>query len=522
MNNKLIKFLSMLLLAVVLIGCNNSGATIDEPQEESKEQEDSVLRVAMSDQPLTLDRHITTALSTEQTVRLINETLVTVDSNYQVTPMLAETFDISEDGKTITFHLREGVKFHNGKEMTSEDVVASMNRWKEHFAIAKEKLENSTFEAVDTYTVELQLDQAQADIMDVLASETSAIMPKEVIDSAEAEGVTEFIGTGPYKFVEWKHDQYLHFTKFDDYQPVDSDADGLAGKKEPTVKDIYIEFVPDSSTKLAGIQTGEYDVALRMPYDNYDDLDSNPDLKTYMDAAGFYSVMYNKKQGPASDFKIRQAINAALDVEEIMMAAFPHEDFHELYSSYMDEAIAHWASDAGSESYNQNDPEKAKQLLEEAGYDGEEIVLLTHREAEFLYDGAVVIQQQLEKVGINLDLKITDSATVKEIREDPNEWDLLMITTSTVTSPAQLLEISPSWVGWMEDEKVINLLSEIEFAPTQEEGKALWDELQAYVWNDYLPITRLGSFRDIYVSSSKVDGFDSSNGPILWNITLQE
>lgn len=233
-------------------------------------------------------------------------------------------------------------------------------------------------------------------------------------------------------------------------------------------------------------------------------------------------MMYNKKQGSAADVKIRQAINAALNAEEIMMAAFPHKDFHTLSSSYMDKNIEHWASDAGTESYNQNDPDKAKSLLQEAGYNGEEIVLLTHREADFLYDGAVVIQQQLEQAGINVELKITDSATVKEIREDPNEWDLLMVTTTTVTSPSQVIEISPSWVGWMEDQKVTEMMESIEVLATQEEAKEIWDELQGYLWNEYLPITRLGNFKEIYASTSQIEGFEIFRGPILWNTKVNK
>src|SRR5690606_33024633 len=105
---------------------------------------------------------------------------------------------------------------------------------------------------------------------------------KEVIDNASDGVITEFIGTGPFKFEEWKQDQYIHYVKYDEYQPVDLPADGLSGKKEALVDEIYIYIVNDSSTRLAGLQTGEYDFAYGIPYDNYDALLADDNLETIL------------------------------------------------------------------------------------------------------------------------------------------------------------------------------------------------------------------------------------------------
>src|SRR5699024_642386 len=229
------------------------------------------LRVAHNAQPPTLDPHMTTAGVTSDMSRIAFETLLTVDFDYQPMPMLAESVEESDENKVFTFHLREGVTFHNGKEMTAEDVVASMNRWLERSGVASEAFGNASFEEVDEYTVVLELEESSSIALDVLASKEqfAAIMPKEVIDEADAEGVKDLIGTGPYEFVEWKHDQYVHFTKFDDYQSVDVPADGLGGKKEALVKDIYFDIVTDASTRVAGIQSGEYDIAFAIPFESY-------------------------------------------------------------------------------------------------------------------------------------------------------------------------------------------------------------------------------------------------------------
>ena len=262
-----------MLLAFLLVGCS-SEASSDGSKTDKSSTKGGELRVALVTQPPTLDQPATTATVSRDTARLMFETLLTTDSNYQAVPMLAESVETSDDGKTYTFHLRKGVKFHNGKEMTSEDVVASMYRWMEKSSIIG-PVEGATFEAKDEYTVVLQLTQPSPLTLDTLASAkmAAAIMPKEVVEAATPEdGVAEYIGTGPFKFVEWKQDQLIHFTKFDDYQPVDAKADGLAGRKEALVDDIYFHIVSDASTRLAGLRSGEYDFAYTIPFDNYEQL----------------------------------------------------------------------------------------------------------------------------------------------------------------------------------------------------------------------------------------------------------
>src|SRR5699024_799889 len=103
----------------------------------------------------------------------------------------------------------------------------------------------------------------------------AAVMPKEVVDSAGAVGVSEFIGTGPFQFAEWKQDQYIHLTKYEDYEPVDLPADGASGKKEALVDDLYFDIVTDASTQVAGIQTGEYDIILDLPNEHYEQVKAN-------------------------------------------------------------------------------------------------------------------------------------------------------------------------------------------------------------------------------------------------------
>src|SRR5690606_30175475 len=112
--------------------------------------------------------------------------------------------------------------------------------------------------------------------------------------------------------------------------------------------------------------------------------------------SGTQNIIYNKKEGIMSDAKLRQAVNAALNTEAIMLASFANENLYELEHGYMSTDQTSWASSAGSESYNQNDIEKAKQLAEEAGYNGEEIIIMTTSDYDYMYNTAVVAQEQLK------------------------------------------------------------------------------------------------------------------------------
>lgn len=421
---KRFKLIAVLLITLLLIACGSKNES--ESKDENEKSEKQELKVALSAQPNTFDPLMNTAVVAGYVSGNIFETLLTLDSKGKPVPMLAESVESSEDGKTHTFKLRQNVKFHNGEEMTADDVVASMNRWAEKNKKAKDQFGEIMFEAEDDYTVTMVIKEYALDIWDLLAgrSQYAAIMPKEVVEAEEAVGVTEYIGTGPYKFVEHKTDQYVHLEKFDEYVMSDEPADGLAGKKEATIDDIYFYFVTDPSTRTAGIQTGEYDIIDNVPYENYEQLNSDSALNTYVSLTGDLMFWYNKRNGLLSDPKMRQAVNTVIDNEEIMEAAFNIEDLYNLDPGYMSADIENWASDAGFEAYNQGDVEKAKQLLEEAGYNGDPITVITSRDYQYYYDSAVVLQEQLKEIGIEVNLENYDWATYLEKLEEDNIWIL--------------------------------------------------------------------------------------------------
>src|SRR5699024_4031175 len=174
-------------------------------------------------------------------------------------------------------------------------------------------------------------------------------------------------------------DQHVHLTKFIDYQSLDDSADGLTGKKEALINDIYFEFVQDPSTRVAGLQSGEYAIAQSIPIDNALLLEATPGLEAHaVSSVSSLLIIPNKAKGFFSDVRAREVLAAILDADEILEAAFSDERFYRLsHGMMLEPQEAHWYSESGKEMYNQKNPEKAKQLLDEMGYDGETIRIVT-------------------------------------------------------------------------------------------------------------------------------------------------
>ncbi|TWI58195.1 ABC transporter substrate-binding protein [Halalkalibacter nanhaiisediminis] len=521
MKSKAIGLIYILVISMFMIGCS-SDSTSQNEEEESEVVTGGDIRVAMNASPPTLDPHMTTATATSEVSRHIFETLLTLNSNYEVVPMLAESFEQSEDGLTTTFELRQGVTFHNGKEMTSADVVASMESWLIRSGKSESTFSGTTFEAEGDYTVIMNLETPSIGALHTMAAPTqfSAIMPKEIIESAPAQGVDEFIGTGPFEFVEWKQDQYIHLQKFENYQSLDANPDGLAGKREALVDNVYFDVVTDDSTRVAGLTTGQYQVGLWLPRDNYDQLSNTPNVVTSVDLYGPQNLIFNKAEGVFTDPLMRQAINAVLNKDEIMLAAFADEVFYRLDHGLMYQEQLDWYSEAGQEYYNQNDQDLAQQLLQEAGYNGEEIRILTSRDYDHIYNTSVVVQQQLEEAGINASLEVYDWATVVQKRSEPSEYDAFITGFVTVTDPTQIVTLDPSWPGFTDDETIRDLLENIRVSTSQEEAKAYFEELQEYNWSTYLTHIKIGDFSLLTGYRNNVEGINFFEGIVLWNTTV--
>lgn len=484
------------------------------------------LHIAFTQEPPTLDMHIGTEATKQMIVRgTIYETLVTRTGDYGTKPELAEEVTSNADNTEYVYKLRQGVKFHNGEEMKAEDVAASMNRWKEHNSNAAEMLGDASFEVVDDYTVKIALDKPCLFVNELIAS-TSAVMPKSVIDDADPTTgyVKSYVGTGPYVFSEWKDNQYISMERFEDYQPYGTKGEfsGNWGYKSAPTKTLYYDVVPDSATMSAGLQTGEYDVAYQLPEDNYDLFTDPSEYTIYKEVSGAFVCVYNKKSGLTQDVNIRQAVNAILNPDDIMMGALSSQEFFRKETSYMGEEMANWYSTAGEEFAFRMDEALAKDYLAKAGYNGEPYRILVNSANKTWCNAAVVVQQELESIGMNVEIVTVDSTTYSAYRSDPSKYEMFFTNALPQAVPSLQIFLSPAWAGFTDDAQIKQSLAEMNASADIASAKKIWDEAQKYCWETYLPVTKLASSFNYSATGAGVKDYVEFNGPVVVNAYAEE
>jgi peptide/nickel transport system substrate-binding protein len=512
--NYVLSFCAMLFL---LSGCSNDAKAGD-----SENISGGELRVALSSEPPTLDTHVTTTLSSAVIGRNIFEALVTLDSDHNVQPMLAETYEILNDGQTINFKLRKGVKFHNGEEMKASDVVASMNRWIQRSSGGKDTFKGAIFEENDEYSVRLEMAQPTSTALLVLAysaGEYPSIMPASVIEGKESEKVTEYIGTGPFKFEEWKQNQHVHLSKFNDYVSRVEPSDGLAGKREALVDDIYCLFVTDSSTRVAGILSGEYDVIADVPIENVDKILNNEETILYNSPWELLNIFFNKKEGLFSNKIAREAVAVGVSKSDILQAAFVNPEYYnKTHHMMLASQESQWYSDIGKDEYDFVDKELSKKLFREAGYNGEEIVIMTSRVYDHMYNAAIVLQEQLNNLGIRTKLEVYDWPTFTERRSDPSTYDLTIMASTPKPEPTSLALMRKDFAGFTDSEELDKIAAKLRQAPSIEEAQKVYDELQAW-FMDYRPVVKIGDADMLYAARKSVSTLIDVDGIVLTNVS---
>lgn len=516
---KLNSFLLIFSLVLVLIACNSDEEISN--VENAPEAGGGELNVALQSVPPALDPHVTASTMTAEMARHIYEPLVAVDENFEVQPMLAD-WEVNDDYTTYTFRLRDGVTFHNGEEVTSEDVIASLERWLSINKKAAMSLgEDVEITAVDDETVQIVHEDTNFLTLETLAmpSQFGAIMPREIAEAAGAEPIQEFVGTGPFKVRDYIADQYLIVDEYEGYVPREEEPSGLAGAKNALVDTIKFEFVSDETTRLAGLLSEEYDIVRNLPYDNYDQLESASNAEPQLSEGGTDVIVFNKKEGIFTDKKARQALQAGLDLEALSIGTYADERFFELNSSLSTENQINWYTEAGREYYNQNNKELFQELLDESSYDGETVRILASNNITH-YNMAIALQQQLESLGMDTSLETLDFSTVLEYREDPAVWDILVIDTPTESNPtlSNYLDSNYEFAGWTNSKEIDEIISQIRKSKSYEENSELVDDLHEAFY-DYVPFIMPSKRYLLAGVSTNLEGYrDFSNGTVLWNV----
>lgn len=489
---------------------------------------DGVFRAAMETNLPTLDVMATTTYATRQATFYFLESLIGYDENFEIVPMLADSWEISDDLAQYTFHLREGVPFHNGDEMKAEDVKASLERFAE-VSPRSESFQNiDSIEIVDDYTITINLSEPAPAFLPALASPISypAIMPKEIIEGKGVGdlSVEDYIGTGPYRLESWEPDRYVHLVRFEDYA-VDEDTpmSGLVGAKIAEFAEIYLSPVTEPSARVAGLLSGEYDYAEALPTTQYEQLKNNPDITTFVTAPGvWYLLEFNHANEWSGDLTFRKAIQAALDMEEIARAMTAgQEEFYRIQPSIFFNEQELWWNEAGAEYYNQDNVDEAKRLLEESGYNGEEIVLLTNRDYDAMYKAVLATANQLQtKLDMNVKVEIYDWPGQRAFEENETGWHITPTFNSLRFDPSDYESSfhSSAERKFYANPEMDKALEEGASGTTPEERREAYEEVQRLVYEDVNAL-KLADVFSLEAVRSDIKGFESWYTPRFWNVT---
>jgi len=387
--------------------------------------------VASHSSPDTLDPHVTTARAAVVNCGIyVFETLTGFDNGGTARPMLAESWEFSEDMLTITFHLREGVLFHDGSTFDSEDVLASIARWREVSPGASNLSPVIDIRAPDPYTVVFECNEIFTTLPEVLCAETYnvAIFPSEVASQMPAAGQIDIIGTGPYKLVNWIPGTEIVMERFEDYAPDDDPADGFVGFKGAYLDRLIWKQVPEEEIRFAGLLTGDFHIAQPLPGDYVDRiLDASNQgivLRTFTDMKPFVYLSV-QPDSPLADPRMRQALRMCLDFDDIMFAATTSEERYFVNTDMLQfESQTCWDPTIMADVLDQADVAGAKALAAEAGYAGEPITFLASIKSFHHRRPALEMAEQWKAAGFNVELQLKDWAVVVASLPEWDKWDI--------------------------------------------------------------------------------------------------
>jgi peptide/nickel transport system substrate-binding protein len=358
---------------------------------------------------------MTSAYASFQVLENVYDTLVQPAADLSMEPALAESWEISDDNLTWTFKLRDGVKFHNGRELVADDVVYSFNR------IIAEGLNGWRFSAVDTITapddstVVITLKQPSPNLLVSIGGfKGMAIIPKEIVEDGTIG--THPVGTGPFRFVSRSPDEGIILEKNPDYWRAD---EGL-----PKLDGVRFVQIPDAGTKLTALRTGEVQWIDAVPPQDIDSLSSAEDITVGRVPGGDYHYFaLNEMRKPFDDVRVRRAMATAIDREEIAEAA--------QFGAATPNQTAIPASNAAwyfnYAPYTPGDVDTARELLDEAGVSDLTVDFLVTSDFPETVTQAQVIAAQLEPVGITVNITDVDFSTWLD-KEGKGEFDAFMLS----------------------------------------------------------------------------------------------
>ncbi|RUM07939.1 ABC transporter substrate-binding protein [Rhizobium chutanense] len=491
------------------------------------------LRIKPSGDVKALDPHLGSDSMARNYGYMVYDTLFAMDASLAIKPQMVDTWSKSDDGKTYTFTLREGLKFSDGSPVTSADVIASLKRWSANDSLGQQLVaKGAKWTAEDDRRFTLTLSESWGLVLDALGKAGAPvpfIMPARIADATPAnEAVKDHTGSGPFIFLadEWVPGAKLAFAKNPYYVPRSEEASGLAGGKVVKIDRVEWMIIPDQQTALDALRKGEIDI----------DEDLAADLiplakeaegvavANQDDIGVAQQIRLNTIQPPFNNPLLRKALLTAVNGDDFLAAVITDASLGKACQSFYS-CSSPYVTKAG---FPTPDLEKARALVAESGYDGTPAVLLDATENANIHAFVTVTDQLLKDIGIKTRVEAMDWATVTSRRQskepvDKGGWSIF------VSGPGGLDFLEPvghlglrsncekAWFGWPCDEQIETMRTQFASLTDQAQRKALAEKIQLRAV-ETVPYVPIGSQYQIRAYRDNLTGILTPPAPVYWNI----
>jgi peptide/nickel transport system substrate-binding protein len=462
------------------------------------------IRIALGTTLSQLDPAKTTIGDEYVYVHLVFNGLSRIDPDMSVKPDLAESWTASDDLKTWTFKLRQGVKFHHGRVLDSEDVVATVKRILDPATGSRARTNLTmveTVEAVDPLTVRFKLNQSYAGFADIFADRQMRIVAKDKL----ADLSTQPIGTGPFVFKSWSPGDRLELAKNPDYFE----------KAMPKLDGVTLRIIPESAARIAALESGAIDIVWSMPYESVDKFKNHPTVRADgISTPTWDGVILNNDRPPFNDVRVRKALALTIDKAAIVeLALFGQGDptFSPIPPShpYFNKSLPVPAPDIA----------QAKKLLAEAGYpNGFDVPMQVPQEREQRVRVGVAVRDMARAAGIRINVERVPFAsyTANVAGKAQMYVDGYFARPTIDTAIYPFYHSSGSWNKqlWLyKDARVDQILDDARKTNDEAARKALFERFQAVV-EETVPGIIAYSAAHVNGVSKKVENFHST--PMQW------
>jgi peptide/nickel transport system substrate-binding protein len=479
----------------------------------------------------------TTAYVTRNFGYLVFDTLFALDKDFKPQPQMVDKWTVSDDKLTYKFTLRDGLKWHDGQPVRAADCVASIERWAKRDQFGQKMLE-AVASMTDTddknFTIALKTPfPLLLNALGKLSSNVPFMMPERLAITDAFQQIPEAIGSGPFKFVkeEWVPGSKAVFVKNPDYVPREEPPSLAAGGKLAKVDRVEWLYIPDVATAAAALNAGEADWYEQPPADILPVFAANKNVAvTTVDPLGNMGVLrFNHTLPPFDNPKMREAVLNLVDQKDYMRAVAGDEKYWKTCAAIFICGGTPFESNAGADVLLKGpNPARAKQLIEEAGYKGERIVLLSATDQPIVHGQALVTRDRLSAAGLNIDLQANDWGTLITRRAskepiDKGGWNLFHTWTSApdMLSPALNIPLrangSKAWFGWPKDPKLEELIDAWFKASDPADQKKLADQIQTEAYQE-VPYVPTGQFVVPTAYRRNLDGIIIAPVAFLWNV----